>query len=210
MLRPLMICTICIAGSTAIAAPLDVLDMDLRLDSIGFSAVTIYDDELVAVDNFHFLDIQDDVWGIAAPLTSFEIGEQVAIKAETDGSDPPFNSCSIGGFSCDGAFGQLNDDSFSIGDGSGLTSLGDFNLEGGRNVGDNVTLSTFSGGLTYQFLADGGYITWDTYVHNFNVADDNLANGLTLGVVPLPASLILLIAGLGGLGFVGRRARNIG
>lgn len=210
MLRPLMICTICIAGSTAIAAPIDALDVDLRLDSIGFSSVTIYDDELDVVDNFHFLDIQDDIWGIAAPFTHFEIGEQVSVKAESYVSDPQFSTCSIGGFSCDGAFGQLNDDSFSIGDGSGATSLGDFSLVGGTNVGDDVTLSTFSGGLTYQYFADGGLLTWDTYVHNFNVAGDNLATDTTLGVVPLPASLILLIAGLGGLGFVGRRAKKIG
>jgi hypothetical protein len=45
---------------------------------------------------------------------------------------------------------------FSIGDGTGSTVFGDFDLSGGTNIGDRVTLSTFAGADYLQLLNAGG------------------------------------------------------
>ncbi|MCF2903557.1 VPLPA-CTERM sorting domain-containing protein [Octadecabacter sp. CECT 8868] len=206
MHRSLIVWTMCLWGSTSVAAPIGTLDLDLKVESIGFSNVTIYGDTPADNLEFDFLDLRNDIWGITKPHTRFSIGEEISFTAEFNEQSGQLDPCSIGGFSCSNAYGRLDNDAFSFGDGAGFTSWGDFNMEGEATVGSLVSLSTFSGGLNYETVEGGEFISWDMYVHNFSV----LRNNQTLNVVPVPASFPLLIAALTSLGFINRRRRTRG
>ena len=216
MLRVLAICTACVFGSSSLAAPLNSLDLVLSLESIGFTSVEIYDDDGESI-KFGFLNVDDDVWGLTKPHARFSVGEKVSLSAQIDAYGKMLSTCSIGGFSCKGAYGERDGDTFSIGDAAGMTLWGDFNLAGGTDVGDKVSLATFSGGPNYEALDDGGYAFWDAYTLNFTVTENKWARGddpvrrsaaaAAAGVVPVPASVGCLVAGLGVLGWISRRRR---
>lgn len=207
MLRPLLVCLACGVGTTSIA---DTLDLDLQLDSIGFSNVMIYDDTDTLLNEFSFLDIEDDIWGITRPFAAFDVGEEVAVTAEISDPDGQLSPCSIGSISCEEAFGDFEDDSFSIGDGEDATVLGDFFLGGGTKIGDAVSLEIFSGAPTFETLSDGGYVFWDTLVHNFTVSSNNLdpSGPPSVAVAPLPAPIALFASGLGLLGLMRLKSRQ--
>lgn len=204
MCRLLITIAICVFGGMASAATNNFLDLVLRLDTVGFTAVTIYDDNFEVEHQFEILNAKDDSWGVTKPHARFSISEEVSLTAKFDEDSGQVGPCYVGSFSCNNAFGKMDGNPFWIGDGAGMTLWGDFILEGGTNVGDRVSLKTFSGGLTYEALDGGGFVSWDIYVQNFTVADNDLA----LSAVPLPASFALLAAGLGGLGYIGRRKKK--
>ena len=204
MFRLLITISACVFGGIASAATNNVLDHVLRLDSVGFTAVTIYDDDFEVEHQFERLSAEDDTWGISKPHERFSIGEEVSLTAKFDEYSGQAVPCYVGSISCNNAFGEMDGDSFQIGDGSGMTLWGDFLLEGGTNVGDSVSLGTFSGGLTYEALDGGGFASWGTYDQYFTVAKNDLAPS----PVPIPASFALLAVGLGGIGFIGRRRKK--
>lgn len=212
MFRLLSIVAACLLGSAASAATLKNLDLALRLDSTGFSGLTIYDDSLYAVRHYGFIDATNKPLGFSKPRSPFKIGQQISQTIAFDKKSGQVSSCSTGGISCDGAFGKLTGNTFGIGDGAGRTKWGDFSLSGGTKVGDAVSLATFSGGYTYVSLVGGGYASWNAFVQNFTVVKNNgKKNGkkvLAPGVVPLPASLAFLVVGLGGFGLMARRKKK--
>lgn len=194
MIRYLTIGTFCVVGGTCSAASLDALDLTLTLDSTGFTDVAIYDDTDALVAEFDFLDATDDLWGITKPFDRFSVGQMVPLTATFDNTNGLLSDCLIGDFSCDGSRGIVDGDTFGFADGTGMTPWGDFFIDGGLNVTDQVSLVTFDGAPTFEFRAGDGYAVWDTYVQNFTVAENNLTP------VPLPASLLLLAAGFSSLG----------
>ena len=201
MKRSVFVLSLTLASPAAHAATLDTLDLSLRFDGAGFSNVTIYDSNFDVVDQFAFLDQADDVFGIPQPLPEVPVGDDVSLNAMQDDPFDALPLCSLAGVSCKGAFGDFEMDTFSIGDGFGQTAFGDFNLSGGTQVGDVVTLSVFDGGLTFDDLPGGGFSSWDTFDRRFTVMADNLT------AIPLPASLLLLGFGVGAFGLVGRKRK---
>lgn len=193
-------------------AQASTLDLLLRVDSIGFTKVEIMDGASGKSEAFDFLDIDDDIWGLPVAFDWFSSGDIVSLTATLDETGQ-FSSCSLGSFSCIGAFGKIGDTSFDIGDGAGLTTLGDFNLSGGTGIDDRVQLDAFEGVPGYADLAGGGAATWNTFAYKFTVVSDGLAPAPQVGqrlaphAVPVPASIPLFLTGLGALGLVVRRKR---
>jgi len=170
MLRIIMVLIACVIGGTASAASLNAVDLILRLETIGFSTVTIHNDDDAVENEFNFLDVQHDIWGITKPRSYFTIGDEISLKAELEETEEQIGFCYMGSFSCKDAYGRLKKDSFSIGDGAGTTLFGDFHLAGGLAVGATVSLAIFDGGGPYsEGLNGGGYVTWDMYVHNLSL-----------------------------------------
>lgn len=193
-------------------AQASTLDLLLRVDSIGFTKVEIIDGASGKSKDFEFLDINDDIWGLPVGFDWFSSGDIVSLTATLDKTGQ-FSSCSLGSSSCIGAFGKIGDTSFDIGDGAGLTTLGDFHLSGGTGIDDGVQLDAFEGVPGFADLAGGGTATWDTFAYKFTVVSDGLGSAPEVGLrfaphaVPIPASIPLFLTGLGALGLVVRRKR---
>ncbi len=204
MLRFFTTLTCCTLAGASSAASISTLDVVLRLDSIGFTDVSTYNADFDLQAEGEFLNVEDDTWGITKPDERFTVGDEVSVTAEFDGSSGPLNMCTIGTYSCTGAFGTLGGSDFTLGAGDGSGSWGDFSMKGGTAVGDKVTLSVFGGAPTFEFRAGEGYATWDSFVRNFSV----IRNNENPTPVPLPASVLFLVFGLGSIGLLGYRSRK--
>ncbi len=202
-----------LACSPAAAAVVEKLDLRLRTGSIGFTGVTIYDDDFTEQHYFDFLDLQNDVWGVPKPYARFTTGEVISFSTTHATGSGKLSKCNLSVYSCNGAFGEINDGDFRIGDGAGQTLLGDFVLQGSANVGDDVSLQTFEGSLVYANLDIGGYVSWDTYAHFFTVVSNEeeilpvVVGSDDVTPVPTPAALPLLVIGFGVLRIFGLRKR---
>lgn len=196
------------AVSTAQASTIGTLDLLLRVDSIGFTGVEISENGASDTEFYDFLDVSADVWELPIPLDWFVTGQIVPLTATLDGSG--LSACSLGGNSCIGAFGDIKETSFAIGDGASQTSWGDFMLSGGLLDGDTVQLDSFDG-VGVAGLGDEGLATWRTFAYRFTVVPSGAVPEPAvslLAVVPVPAAMPLLLAGLGVFGLAGRRKRR--
>ncbi|WP_083480350.1 VPLPA-CTERM sorting domain-containing protein [Jannaschia seosinensis] len=198
---------ISVSAPTAEASTIKHLDLDLKLQKTGYNLLEIHDPSGKLLQKHSFLDSRDNAWGIRPVVDhDYAINQEYSLVATLGVSTPgenQFSNCYLGFRSCTNAFGRINDNSFSMGDGvAQTTGFGDFFLRGGTDVGDEVTLSTFEGPDYYQFFDDGSYASWSSDEHVFSVVSNNLTP------IPLPAGLPLLLAGIGGLGLMTRRKRR--
>lgn len=203
MLRYLTIGAFCVFGKAGSAAPMNHLDLVLNLEKSGFADVSIFDDSDALVSAFDYLEAADDPWGITKPSNLFSIGQMVPLTATFDPFGGELSDCDLGGLSCKWSFGQLDSDTFTFGDGAGFTDFGDFFIEGGVNIGDEVSLVTFEGAPSFESRPGEGYVFWDRYVQTFTVSQNNLVP------VPLPASVLFLAAGIFSFGALRRRAAKL-
>lgn len=212
MIRIIMVVAACVFGSMASAATLKSIDLVLRLDSVGYGGVTIYGSGSSPTRQISFMDASNGPVGVSSPQPAFNIGQLVTQTATFNKKTGQVSSCYTGSISCNNAFGSLKGKTFSFGDGAGQTPWGDFSLSGGTKVGDKVTLATFSGGLSYGSLVGGEFVSWDSFVQNFTVVKNNGKNNgpkvAGVSVVPVPASILFLVAGLGGFGLIARRRKK--
>ena len=209
MVRKLAAAILCVCAGPVSAAS---LTLDMRVDSIGFTNVDVWEDyNSVLLDSYSFVEESDDIWGMERAFSRFSLGDVVTLDLEYDPSSGSISDCSVGGYSCYGSttFGRLNIDSFVTGDGEGSTDWDDFTFSGGVNIGDTVELGTYISYSPLKYLdpsASGTSrtapspqaITWSSDYRYFTVV------GSSLAPVPLPASVLFLVAAIGGLGVVRR------
>lgn len=204
-----------LAASVALVAPApaETIEFDLNLKLIlertGYDNLTIYDEDGANVVAYYdFLSSKDNTWGIR-PVQEFgfSVGQKYSLVAGFGLN--PLSNCSLGVRDCAGAFGSMTGRSFSIGNGNLQTDfMEDFVLRGRTGTGDEVFLHTFTGTYYVDHLKDEAgqtlYIAeWNADAHIFSVIEGSLSE------IPLPASLSLLMAGLGGFGLLGRRKRKV-
>lgn len=184
-------------GHVVAASTMERVELSLRVDKAGYTDVEIFERDNSTQDfsntqNFTFLSFVD-----AAPLgfsrtRGFTVGEIISFSAIIPASGGELNDCELGGYSCVGneifpAFGYKSSAQVSV------RSTGpDFEFISGLNAGD--TGSLFEGDFGAMEFLDfpGGNIfaTWDFFEHEFTVI-------APVTPVPLPASSILLLGGLG-------------
>jgi hypothetical protein len=203
-LGPILVAAAFLLASMAHASTVPGVNLTLRLDATGYENVRLLNQNFDVSASLGFVDSRDNIIGLRpVPDFGFSIGGTYSLAATpTSGISQPLGTCSFGPNDCRQSFFSSHKSNgqqqFSIGDGTGSTVFGDFDLSGGTNIGDRVTLSTFAGADYLQLLNAGGLnfvaAQWSADVHVFTVVENNLAP------IPLPASVLMLLSAIAGLG----------
>jgi hypothetical protein len=204
LLGSIVFAAVFLLTSLAHASTVSSVNLTLRLESTGYSGLTLFDQNFNPTLDIGFLDSRDNVFGIR-PVEDFgfSIGGTYTLMATGHPADFGLaTTCTFGAVDCRGTFfstsGVGAQQTFWLGDGRGATLFRDFGLGGGTNVGDRVVLGSSDGGLFIDYFNPSGvnfaYAGWSSEELVFTVVENNLAP------IPLPASVLMLLSAIAGLG----------
>lgn len=210
MIRLACVMALSLIGGAAGAATVQKIALELGFAGHSYFDVTVQDGSIVngtwvpGAELFSGarLDQINDQWGMPR-LFSETPGQRLAFSAQIALSDtggtPSLISCRLGAFDCGGATGvEITDSSFNLFYGSEIW------LRGGLQAGSAILFDYFPGTFSQALTTSGDLATWSVLRGNFDV----LGTLPEVAPVPLPASGVLLVMGLTGLGVLRRKQRR--
>jgi hypothetical protein len=201
----------------ASATTITTISMSLAWERTDFYNVSVekYDTgEIISISQGRITS-DEDIWGIPHALSDADLTQPVHFKASFDDTSEynfygnSLRACTFAGFDCNlsmspfyggGVYSSLTQFAISVGVNPHYT------IDGGLRAGDLVRVSEhYPGGSVFASEEENFWLYFNHVSSSFRVVNSTV----TIVSHPLPASLMLLPAGIGALAFLRHRRRKL-